>query len=71
MKLFCPLCNKEQTVNLIFSAEKRYNTEAKEAEYIDLDFNNAECSECYYSFGNETDHPQINQELVDQGWKAS
>lgn len=75
MKLLCPGCEQIVTAVIIFSAEKKFDTETLEAVYNDLAFNNIECPECYHNLGDERDLLDIEREelkqLIEKGWKAT
>lgn len=72
MKLYCPDCKKEVDIRLVYHAEKHIDTTDMTASYDDIDFDCAECPDCYYNFGDEIDIPEDKKQefldLVKRGW---
>lgn len=65
----CPTCQSPQVVNLIFHAEREYNTETEEDTTDDVDFSHAECANCHTWLGDDADMPEVRKLLVKLGWR--
>lgn len=73
MKLYCPQCKTEVPIVIIFISEKVFNTETKDLEYHDLDFQGVECADCHWAFDELLIPDNKQQEYTDlynKGWTS-
>jgi hypothetical protein len=70
----CPNCKAERHVILCYTAEKLFNTETKEVEYIDIEFTHAHCPDCLYPFDAlkyGTAQGQLSADEISKGYYAT